>query len=100
MRTPTNNLNTFGLLIGMTVGLVVSGCGQSAQQKTYEQAAQKEQQLTAENAAAIIAEYKQVITLQPGSDWAKKAQARIDAVEAKTKADELHKSVFQEHGVD
>ena len=88
----------FALVFGCA--LLVGGCGKSAQQQAYEQAATTEPQLTAENASAIIAEYKKVIALQPGSEWARKAQARIEALEAKTKAEELHKNVFQEHGID
>ena len=86
--------------LSLGLALLVLGCGNAAQQKAYEQAAQKEQQLAAENAPALIAEYQQVIALQPGSDWARKAQARIEAVETCEKAAELHKSIFQEHGVD
>jgi outer membrane protein assembly factor BamD (BamD/ComL family) len=86
------------LLIGLA--LLLGGCGNSAQQQAYEQAASAERQLTAENSPAIIAQYKRVIARQPGSNWAKKAQARIDALEARARADELHKSVFQEHGID
>ena len=86
------------LLIGLV--LFVGGFGNAAQQKAYEQAAKAEQQLTAENASAIITEYRQTIALQPGSEWARKAEARIEAVEARVKAEELRKSVFQEHGID
>ena len=86
------------LLIGLA--LLVAGCGNAAQQQAYEQAAKAEQQITAENVSAIIAEYKRVIVLQPGSGWAKKANARIEALEARVKAEEQHKSVFQEHGID
>jgi outer membrane protein assembly factor BamD (BamD/ComL family) len=94
--------NSQRILPALLIGLVLfgCGCGNSAQQKAYEQAAKAEQQLTAENASAVIAEYKKIITLQPGSEWARKAQARIEAVEARVKAEELHKNVFQEHGVD
>jgi len=97
MKTRTRTL-WFALLTGLA--LAAGGCGNSAQQKAYEHAAKAEQQVTAENAATIIAEYKQVIALEPGSDWAKKSQARIEAVDAAVKAKELHKSVFQEHGID
>ena len=90
------------ILSVLSIGLVllVVGCGNSAQQKAYEQSVKAEQQLTAENAVVIVAEYKKAIALQPGSEWAKKAQVRIEAVEARMKAEELHKSVFQEHGID
>jgi hypothetical protein len=71
-----------------------------APQAANEQTAKAEQQRTAEHTAAIIVEYKQMIVLQPGSEWARKAQARIEAVEARVKAEELRKSVFQEHGID
>ena len=80
--------------------LLLGVCGNSSQQKAYEQAAAAERHLTAETAPAIIAQYKQVIAREPGSSWAKKAQARIDALEARARADELHQSVFQEHGID
>jgi PBP1b-binding outer membrane lipoprotein LpoB len=86
------------LLIGLA--LIGSGCGNSAQQQAYEQAAKAEQQLTAENAPAIIGAYRKTIALQPDTDWARKAEARIEAVEARVKAEELHKNIFQEHGVD
>lgn len=100
MKTPAFSFKPFALTLSLGLALLVVGCGQSAQQKAYEQAMQAEQQLTTENAATIIAAYKQVIAQQPGSEWANKARARIEAVEARTKAEELHKSVFQEHGVD
>lgn len=100
MKTPAMNLRTVGFALGIGLALFAAGCGNSAQQKAYEQAAKAEQQLAAENAATVVAEYKRVIALQPGSDWARKAEARIAAVEARAKAEELRKSVFQEHGVD
>ncbi len=100
MKTPAWSLKTIGFALGIGLALFVAGCGNSVQQKAYEQAAKAEQQLTAENAATVVAEYKRVVALQPGSEWARKAQARIAAVEARVKAEELHKSVFQEHGVD
>ncbi len=93
-------LGMAGIVLLLAVALLQVGCGDSAQQLAYEHATKTEQQLAAENASAIIAEYKQVIALQPSSAWAMKAQTRIEAVEAKAKAEELHKSVFQEHGVD
>jgi NAD/NADP transhydrogenase beta subunit len=100
MKTTLFNFRAPVLTLGIGLAIFVSGCGRSAQQKAYEQAAQKEQQLTAENTAALIAEFKQVITRQSGTEWAAKAQAHVAALEAKAKTEELHKSVFQEHGVD
>jgi len=100
MTTPPFNRKVFAHALAVSLMLFVVGCGNSAQQKAYLQAEKAEQQLTAENSAAVVTEYKQVIALQPGSEWAGKAQARIAAIEARTKAEELHKSVFQEHGVD
>ncbi len=85
-------------LIGLV--LLTSACGNAAQKKAYEHAAQSEQQSSVKNADAIIAEYQDVIRLQPDSEWAKKAQTRIEALQAQVKAEELHKSVFQEHGID
>ncbi len=87
-------------ILGVGVAFFLIGCGNSAQQQAYEQATKAEQQLSMENASAIVAEYQRVIALQPGSEWARQAQARITTVEIRIKAEELHKSVFQEHGVD
>jgi len=100
MKTPVFKSKAVAAHFWLILALAVGGCGDSAQQKAYEQATKAEQQLTAENASAIIAEYKQVISLQPSSGWAQKAKERIEAVEARVKAEELRKSVFQEHGVD
>ena len=100
MRIQTFRLTRSGAAVLLAVGLFVVGCGNAAQQQAYEKAVQAERQLTGENAAAILLEYRQVIDLQPGSTWARKAQARIDAVAAKIKAAELNKNVFQEHGID
>lgn len=98
----TTTLKSKASRVAMIFGLLLlaAGCGDSAQRQAYEKAEKTEQRLSTENASAVIAEYKRVIALQPGSEWAAKAQARIEAVEAKAKADELHKSVFQEHGID
>ena len=84
----------------LSLALLAGGCGGSAQQAAYEQAAKTEQQQTVENTPAIIAAYRQVIALQPGTTWARQAQARIEAIEARAKAEEQRKNVFQEHGVD
>jgi len=100
MKTPVLRRMTAGglLMIGLALGL--GGCGNAAQRQAYAHAARAEQQFTLENAPAIIAEYKRVIAVAPGSAWAKKARARIEAVAARVKSEELRKSVFQEHGVD
>ncbi|HMD60607.1 MAG TPA: hypothetical protein VKG78_04215 [Opitutaceae bacterium] len=80
--------------------LLAGGCG-SAQERAYENAARMEQQLSADRLGAAVAEYQRVIRIEPGTPWAKKAQERIDAVQARIqKADELHKSVFHENGID
>lgn len=80
--------------------LLVSGCSNRAQQQAYERAVQAEQHLTVENAPVLIADYRRVIALEPDTGWARKAAERIAAVEARVKAEELHKAVFQEHGID
>ncbi len=100
MKTVVFTITRLASMLSIGLALFVGGCGNSAQQKAYEQAAKAEQQLTAENASAIIAEYKQVIAQQPDSAWARKARTRIEAVEARVKAEDLRKSLFQEHGVD
>lgn len=85
-------------LLGLA--LLATGCGNAAQQQAYEQAVQAEAQLTPENAPAVIADYRRVIALEPGSKWARQAEARLQAVEARVRAAEQHKAVFQEHGID
>ena len=92
--------NTLVLVLLAGLALAAGGCGNAAQKNAFEHAAKAEQQVTLENAPAVIAEYRQVIALEPGSGWAKKAQTRIEALDAGVKAKELHKSVFQEHGID
>ena len=87
-------------VLPIVLALAFVGCGDSTQQKAYEQVAKTEQQLGADNSQTIIQEYRKVIAMDSGSDWAKKAAARIDAVETRLKAEEMHKSVFQEHGID
>ena len=87
-----------GLVLGAL--LLASGCGNRAQQQAYERAVQAEQHLTVETAPALIADYRRVIALEPDTAWARQAGERIAAVEARVKAEELHKAVFQEHGVD
>lgn len=82
------------------LALLAGGCGNSAQERAYARAEQLERQSTTESAPAVIAEYRRVIALEPGSSWAKKAAARIQAVEARRQAEETRKEVFQEHGVD
>ncbi len=80
--------------------LLVGACSDSPQQQAYEHAVKREQQLPRADASALVAEYQRIVRLEPGSTWARKAQVRIDALEAQIKAEELHQSVFQEHGVD
>jgi hypothetical protein len=87
-----------GLLF--SVLCLCSGCGNAEQAQAYARAEQAEQRFSLETAPAIIADYRRVIALDPKSDWAKKAGARIHAVEARVRAEETHKDVFQEHGVD
>jgi len=96
---PATSPGLIGALV-LGLALLASGCGRTAQQTAYEQAAKTEQLQTAENTPAIITAYRQVIALQPGTTWARQAQARIEAIEARTKAEEQRKNVFQEHGVD
>src|ERR1035437_8973803 len=99
MRHEAPSYRTKRILAGLLVRLVVivRGFGNTRQPAALQPAAKAEQQFTADNAAAIIAEYKRVIALQPGSEWARKSQARVEALEARVKAEELPKAVFQEH---
>jgi len=82
------------------LALLAGGCGGSDQKAAYENAVKREQNFSAERAGAIIAEYQKVIRLEPGSKWAGQAQARIEAVQARAKAEETKKAVLQEHGID
>lgn len=100
MKTVMSIIRLIGTAFLLGLALSAGGCGNAAQQQAYEKAAKAEQQITTENTPALITEYRKVIALQPGSEWAGKAQARIEALEARVKAEELHKSVFQEHGID
>ena len=100
MKIQVFNIKKVGTILGFGAVLFVAACGNHAQQQAYELAIKSEQSFTVENAPAIVAEYQRVIALEPGSDWAGKARTRITAVETRLKAEELHKSVFQEHGVD
>ncbi len=72
----------------------------SEPQAAFEQAMKAEQQLTAENLSAIIAKYRQVIALQPDSEWAGKARVRIEVLEARIKAEELRQSDARKHRAD
>jgi len=96
----TTAATSFVPAVALGLSLLVSGCGNRAQQAAYECAAQAEQHLTVENAPALLADYRRVIAIEPNTAWARKAEERIAAVEARVKAEELHKAVFQEHGVD
>jgi len=100
MKACPFDLRSAGFALGIGLALVLGGCGNAAQQAAFDQAAKAEQHLTAENAATVIADYRQAIALQPDSALAGKARKRIDALEARLNAEEQRKSVFQEHGVD
>lgn len=91
---------TLGFILAIGFALMLGGCGNPAQKRAYEAAAKKEQSVSIENAPALIAEYKQIVRMKPGSAWAEKAEARIKAIEARVKAEEMRKEVFQEHGID
>lgn len=97
-------MKTLLCALPVALALLSGGCGNAAQKDAYENAVKMEQPLSSDRAAAIIAEYQKVIRMEPGSEWARKAQTRIEAVQAKIaakqKADELQKSVLQESGID
>ena len=86
-------------LCSIGAALLFGACGNSAQKEAYEKAV-KMDQLPGDHATALVMEYERVVRMEPDSAWARKAQTRIEAIKAQAKADELHKSVFQEHGVD
>ncbi len=84
------------------LALLAAGCGNAEQKSAYDRALALEQRqsISAETAPALVAEYQKVIRFDSTSSWAKKARERIATVQARAAADELHKNVFQEHGVD
>ncbi|AOS45605.1 hypothetical protein Verru16b_02688 [Lacunisphaera limnophila] len=88
------------LALWLILQLAGTGCGQSTQETAYLNAEQREREAAVEAAPEVIAEYRRVIALEPGSRWAKQAATRIAALEARHQAEETRKSVFQEHGVD
>ena len=99
MKTPPLRLRLLVPLLAAVLALA-AGCGNSEAARAYAHAEQAEKQFTLETAPAIIAEYRRVAALAPGSSWAKRAGERIQALEARVHAEETHKHVFQEHGVD
>ena len=84
----------------LTAIYFMTGCGFTEQRRAYERAVTAEQQATPEHFAEIVAQYEQVARMHPGTKWADKAEEHAKALRAKLSSDELHKSVFQEHGVD
>jgi hypothetical protein len=98
MKTPPITARLLSLTL--LPALLTAGCGDPTQAQAYARAEQAEQQFTTETAPALIVEYRRVIALAPGSSLAQKAEARIRVLEARLKAEETHKEVFQEHGVD
>lgn len=77
-----------------------TACKENSQSKAYDRATEREQHFTTEAAPAIVAQYQAVIRIEPNSAWATRAKRRIEAVQARLTAEEQHKAVFQEHGVD
>jgi hypothetical protein len=84
----------------IALGLLLTGCGNAAQEQAFAHALQLEESFTPENAPAIIAEYRRAIAVAPGSSRAQEAGAHVKALEARVLAAEQHRTVFQEHGVD
>lgn len=87
--------------LALVAALLLGACGASTQREAFEKAETLEQQLPPEKAAPVLAEYQHVISLDPTSKWADRARERVSVLERKAaQAEELHKAVFQEHGVD
>ncbi len=83
--------------------LFLFACGSSEnpiQKQAYENALKLEESYTFETAETILAAYRKVIAIEPGTRLAEKAEIQLKAVEERLKADEQHKSVFHEHGID
>ncbi|MEQ9825338.1 MAG: hypothetical protein ABQ298_13215 [Puniceicoccaceae bacterium] len=91
-----------GFLLAL-LSMMLFSCVKSenpAQRKAWDSAVEKEKTYAVETAETIIAEYRKVIAIEPGTPLAKEAEKRLKAVEQRLKADERHISVFQEHGID
>jgi hypothetical protein len=72
------------LLLGIILAALLGGCGASPQEKAYDEALRMEDQFGATPAQAapkLIVQYKDVISMDPGSVWAHRAQTRVDLLE-------------------
>ncbi len=98
--SPPRLIRLFPAALLCAVLAVGAGCRDSTQARAYAQAEAAERQFTVEAAPAIIEQYRRAAAFDRGSEWARRAEARIKAVEARVQAEETHKQVFQEHGVD
>ena len=101
--TPSKRNYLFTGLFVVFASLFLFACGTSEnpmQKQAYENALKLEQSYTFETAEAILVEYRKVIAIEPGTRLAEKAETHLKAVEERLKADEQHKSVFHEHGID
>ena len=66
-------------LITLVCSLLLCSCGRSEAEKLYSGAREHEQQ----DPFASIESYRRVVAADPESPWAKKAQARINEIQAK-----------------
>jgi len=72
------------LTIGLLLSAILCGCGGSPQEKAYDEALRMEDQFGATPAQAaprLIVQYKDVISMDPSTVWAHRAQTRVDLLE-------------------
>jgi hypothetical protein len=72
------------LIIGIILSALAGGCGESPQEKAYDEALQVEGQFAmspAQAAPKLIVQYQNVISMDPNTIWADKARNRIDLLQ-------------------
>ena len=80
MKTPL-------LCVGcILLSLLLVGCGNGKQRRLYQTAVEMEQQ---QEPLIALEAYRDVIRVDPVSQWTAKAQARIDVIQQKISAQQL-----------
>ncbi len=88
------------VLLSLSLAACAGKRENAAQRHAFENALKLEQHYSFETAETILSKYRIVIAMEPGTSIAREADQHLQAVEARFKAEEQHKSVFHEHGID